>query len=155
MRESVSHHQAAGFWAGSPVGTAWGRFSCWKPKNLTSTLVDVKFFRLELGGKIPCRQDEMARVLPSTLGLAAIDVAVNPTGRSQQADPLLPLCEVLTRGVCLLARVEPARFQFLGPLLRGVGRHVTDFLCCTVFAYGDSSSALGAEEPSHFDAGPA
>ncbi|MQL77162.1 hypothetical protein Taro_009562 [Colocasia esculenta] len=29
-----------------------------------------------------------ARVLPSTLGLAAIDVALNLTGRSQQADPL-------------------------------------------------------------------
>ncbi|MQL75297.1 hypothetical protein Taro_007672 [Colocasia esculenta] len=46
------------FGAGLPVGTAWGRFSYWKLKNLISTSVDVKFFREEPCGKIPCCQDE-------------------------------------------------------------------------------------------------
>ncbi|MQM12626.1 hypothetical protein Taro_045541 [Colocasia esculenta] len=56
-----------------------GRISCWKLKNLTSTSVDVKFFKMELG------DGKGVVVYPR---LAAIDVAVNLTGTSQQADPL-------------------------------------------------------------------
>ncbi|MQL91716.1 hypothetical protein Taro_024337 [Colocasia esculenta] len=44
------------------MGMAWGRISYWKLKNLTPTLVDVKFFRMELGGKISCRQGEVVTV---------------------------------------------------------------------------------------------
>ncbi|MQL95017.1 hypothetical protein Taro_027688 [Colocasia esculenta] len=121
----------------------------WKLKNLMSTSVDVKFFRVELDGKIPCLRLEVCPSKLSSLfrGLrfqhAVSALSLDVECDTVQCVPLMVVTSQFSWGPFS----TPARFQFLSALLRGVAYYATDFC--------GSSSAPGAEEPGRSDAAPA